>query len=280
MMSMEISRPFNFFTLDVEEWYCVNYEGIDMDKCRELPSNIESTVDRLIELCAEHNVKTTCFVLGSLAEKKPDLVRRLHSAGHEIASHGYGHQLVYRMQPKEFRDDVARSCDILENIIGEKVIGYRAPSYSVKAEGLEWFYATLEELGFRYSSSVFPVKTFLYGIDNFPQEIHFPVVNGRKCGLLEIPVPVVNIFGKKIGLYVRLFPSWFIVDFIRRRNSKGQSVFLYLHPREIDLNQPRLGLPLITSTIHYWGIEGCEIKIENIFRSLNKQFYRIRDVVV
>ncbi|MGO9379936.1 MAG: polysaccharide deacetylase family protein [Dissulfurispiraceae bacterium] len=278
-MTGEDSEVRNFFTLDIEEWYRVNYGGIDLAKCRELPSNLEATVDRLIELCEMNNVKTTCFVLGQLAEENPGVVRKLHRAGHEIASHGYGHQMITQMKPEEFRQDLTRSSKILENIIGEKVIGYRAPSYSVTKENLEWFYSTLEELGFRYSSSVFPAKAFLYGIKDFPQQMHLPVINGRRCSVMEIPVPVVSIIGKKIGLYIRLFPSRFIIAFIERRNRRGQSVFLYLHPREIDVRQPKLSLPFWTSLIHYWGIRGCEKRVADILRVCGPGFFRMRDIL-
>jgi polysaccharide deacetylase family protein (PEP-CTERM system associated) len=214
-----------------------------------------------------------------VGDEKPHIVKKLYDAGHEIACHGYGHQLVSRMRQGEFRDDLIRARTILEDITGESVIGYRAPSYSVNKGNIGWYYETLEELGFKYSSSIFPVRTFLYGIDGFPENMHYPVVNGRRRGVLEIPVPVVNVMGSRIGLYVRLFPSWFIIDFIKRRNRTGKPVFLYLHPREIDPEQPRLRLPMLTSLIHYWGIRGCDGKVENILRSLRHKFVRMRDIL-
>jgi polysaccharide deacetylase family protein (PEP-CTERM system associated) len=278
-MSKDISRTCNFLTLDIEEWYRVNYEGIDIKKCRELPSNLESTVDSLIDLCAAHNVKTTCFILGELAEKNPEVVRKLFNAGHEIASHGYGHQLVYAMKPRDFRADLLKSTHILANITGEQVLGYRAPSFSVDEGSLDWFYTILAEAGFKYSSSVFPVKTFLYGIDNFSEKMHYPEIKGCKYGILEIPVPTVNIFGKKIGLYIRLFPAWFIINLIEKRNNAGKSVILYLHPREIDTDQPRLKLPFFTSLLHYWGVRGCESKVSDVLRACGPGFLRMRDIV-
>lgn len=222
-------------------------------------------------------------MLGTIAESNPRIVSKLHNADHEIASHGYGHRLVYNMTPVEFKEDLKRSCNILEDITGKKILGFRAPSWSVKKKTLEWFCPILEELGLKYSSSVYPEQTFLYGIPDFPQEIHYPVINGRKTNILEIPVPLVNILGKKLGFsggfYLRIFPAWFIIRTIKKMNSKNKPVFIYLHSREIDQNQPNIKLPFTENLIHYWGIRSCESKLEKIIKSFVSTFSKISEIV-
>jgi polysaccharide deacetylase family protein (PEP-CTERM system associated) len=253
----------NFLTLDIEEWYHANYSGM-APPASAGETNLEPLVDRLIALCAPRSVRTTCFVLGSVARAKPSVVRKLHAAGHEIASHGYGHELVYAMGRERFAEDLRASLDLLAGITGERALGYRAPSFSVRAETLPWFYDALEEAGVRYSSSVFPGKTFLYGVPGFPDRIHRPVVAGRQRAVLEFPVPAVRIAGRQMGLYVRLFPAWAIRRRIARDNAAGKPVILYAHPREIDPGQPRLELSFPRRVIHYWGIRGCEAKLRAI----------------
>jgi peptidoglycan-N-acetylglucosamine deacetylase len=256
----------NFLTLDIEEWFHANYSGL------EPPSNVGETdleplVDRLIALCAERSARTTCFVLGSVARSKPAVVRKLHGAGHEVASHGYGHELVYSMGRERFAKDLRESVDILEGITGEKVLGFRAPSFSVTQKSLPWYYDTLEEAGLRYSSSVFPGRTLLYGIPEFPDRIHRPIVAGIRRGIVEFPMPAVRCAGRRIGLYVRLFPAWAIARRIAKDNRVGKPVILYVHPREIDPDQPHLTLPLFRRFIHYWGVGSCERKLRSILGS-------------
>ncbi len=270
-----------FFTLDVEEWYHANYDNVEHGGYDPARTNLESNVDRLIDLCGQYNIKSTCFVLGSVAESKPRMVSKLHRAGHEIASHGYGHRLVYNMPPAEFEADLTRANDLLENITGEKVLGFRAPSWSVKEENLSWYYAVLEKLGFTYSSSVYPAQTFLYGIPGFPETAGYPVVEGKAAAIVEIPVPVVNLLGKKIGFsggfYFRFFPGWFIKRCLRRKTAETDQTFIYLHPREIDTRQPRLSLPLLERFIHYWGIGACQEKLERVIETFAGNFVLMRD---
>lgn len=270
------SRVVNFLTIDVEEWYHANYEGMQAAGSEDLQTNLESLVDRLIRLCEEQRVRTTCFVLGCVAKSKPGVVRRLHRAGHEIASHGWGHEPVYSLGASGFATDLQRSCEVLENITGEKVRGYRAPSFSVTWESLGWYYDVLEEAGLAYSSSVFPGRTFLYGVPGFPERVHAPVVDGRARRIVEFPVPVVRILGREMGLYLRLFPARAITRRIASDNRRGEPVVLYAHPREIDCDQPRLDLPRLTSLIHYWGIRSCEGKLRSILRS--SRFGRMGDL--
>jgi polysaccharide deacetylase family protein (PEP-CTERM system associated) len=269
----------NFLTFDIEEWYHVIYEGIDTSNLRGAPTNLESLVDRLIDLCGEHGVQTTCFILGEVAKQTPSVVKKLHAHGHEIGSHGTAHASIYPMTPDQFHADVNSSCGILEDLTGEKVIGFRAPSFSVRRETLSWFYPILESLGLRYSSSVFPGQTFLYGIPDFPEHVHYPVVDGVTQKILEFPVPRMEVIGKHMGLYVRLFPAWMIRRKILADNRVGRPVILYVHPREIDLDQPRLALHGFEKLIHYWGIRTCEGKLRTLLRELPGRFCAFRDVL-
>jgi polysaccharide deacetylase family protein (PEP-CTERM system associated) len=278
---LESKKPINFLTFDIEEMYHANYGNINFEQYNGQPTQLDSLVDRLIALCETYNIKSTCFVLGSVAFKKPGIVKKLHRAGHEIASHGFGHTLVYQMSRESFQKDLKRSCDVLEDCIGEKVWGFRAPSWSVNEQIVSWFYDTLNDQGLKYSSSVYPAHTFLYGIPGFPLHAHYPRWKGYQSPIIEIPVPVFSIFGKKMGysggFYLRMLPLWFIQNQIIKHNKSSVPVFVYLHPREIDKEQPHLPLPILERIIHYWGINSCECKLKHLIQLNTKTFIRMKD---
>jgi len=269
----------NFLTFDIEEWYHANYDGLFIDQYKDSSTQLELNIDKIIDLCSAYNVKSTCFVLGELADSKPQIVRKLYQSGHEIASHSYAHRLVYTMSPSEFKEDLRKSCDVLEQITGEKVLGFRAPSWSVRKENLKWFYEILAEQGIIYSSSVYPAYTYLYGISDFPQEIHFPIIQEQKIKILEIPQSVIGIREKNIGFaggfYLRFFPIWFINMAIKSKNRNEHPVFIYLHPREIDINQPKLEIKGIERFIHYHGISSCYQKLEKLLHEFSSTFIRM-----
>jgi len=269
----------NFITFDIEEWFHANYEGLDTSQYRGISTNLESNVDRLIDICDGYGVKSTCFILGDVAKNKPYVVKKLFEAGHEIASHGSSHKLIYPMTPEEFRADLKASSDRLEQITGQKVVGFRAPSWSVKREMLGWFYEVLAEEGFLYSSSVYPAKNTIFGIPNFPDIPHYPTSNP----VLEIPQSVMNFFGNKVGYagggYLRFFPTWLIKQQIRKNNKEGKPVFIYAHPREIDIHQPRLKLGVMDDYFHYQGIGGCEEKLSSLLEEFKQSFIRMDEYV-
>ncbi len=273
----------NFITFDIEEWYAANFDSVVMNGFLDTTNHLEKNVDRLLKICDEKAVKSTCFILGEVAARKPQIIRKIYQQGHEVASHSLAHRLVYTMTPDEFREDLRQSCDLLEQITGEKVVGYRAPSWSVNEEVLPWFYQILEAQGVLYSSSVFPGKTFLYGIPSFPQKIHQPVIGGRQQKIWEIPQTLFSAAGKNIGFsggfYLRFFPGFFVRSQIKKANRLGKSVFIYLHPREIDPNSPKLKLPFIQKTFHYWGIEGCEAKFTKTISAFQPSFLRMSDFI-
>lgn len=269
----------NFLTFDIEEWYHANYDSVSTGQYKNISTNLESNIDRIIDLCDTYNAKSTCFVLGELADRKPQIVQKLHQSGHEIASHSYAHRLVYTMTPSEFKEDLKKSCDTLEQITGEKILGFRAPSWSVKKENLEWFYEILAEQGLLYSSSVYPAHTYLYGIPGFLQTPHFPVIQEKQMEILEIPQSVTGLGMKQVGFaggfYLRLFPKWFIKMMIHSKNKHKQPVFIYLHPREIDKHQPKLILKGFEKIIHYHGIDTCEQKLEYLLDNFSSTFVRM-----
>ena len=261
----------NVFTIDTEDWFHANYEDNLFTNNSEMKSTVEENVDELLELFEKYYVKATFFVLGFVAETHPDMIKKIAAQGHEIASHGYAHELVYKQTPQEFREDVQRSKALLENIIQSPVIGYRAPSWSITEESL-WALDILEEEGFAYTSSIFPTKNFLYGIPYAPRFQHSCDIYGKgQLNLVNIPPATVSLWkeGIKIpfsgGAYFRLLPGWMIRWFTNQINQKeGQPVIYYLHPREIDPKQPRLKLHFKDAMIHYYGIRGCEGKLNKV----------------
>lgn len=280
---MKAASAKNFVTFDVEEWYSANYASVDASQCDDSAGHLEKNVDRLLEICAQHSIKATHFIVGDIATNKPHIVKKIHRAGHEIASHSYRHEMVFRMTPAEFKEDLRVSCDLLGQITGEKVLGFRAPSWSVNKDTLDWFYPILHDQGLLYSSSVFPGKTFLYGIPGFPEFIHQPVIDGIKQPVWEIPQTLFSVLGKKFGFsggfYLRVLPGWFVSNQLKSKNKMGKSVFLYLHPREIDPASPRLTLPFVESMIHYYGVNGCESKFSKIAGKFKGTFVRMDDFI-
>lgn len=258
-------RPMNLFTVDVEEWYHANYDDTRPFPSATSETNLEANVEEILALCDRYHAKGTFFILGSVAEAKPHVVRLIAARGHEIASHGYGHRLVYQQSREAFEADVRKSRDLLQGITGQPVLGYRAPSWSVTKE-TPWIYPVLKELGFRYDASVFPVKTFLYGIPDAPRFAY-----RASDGMFEVPTSTVSIAGKNIafsgGFYFRALPGLAIEAGIRAVNREGHPAVVYLHPREIDPAQPRLELPLKEALIHYVGIRGAARKLEGLLRS-------------
>lgn len=262
--------PANMLTFDIEEWFHANYEGLPQVPTPGKGSNFRAHMDKLLQLCADNGCKGTFFVLGCIGEQYPDVVQAIAREGHDVASHGYAHQLAYSQTFEEFRDDVKKSVDILEQLTGDKVRGYRAPSWSIVERNL-YYLEALEQLGLEYDASIFPVKTFLYGIPTAPREIYRPVVNGRELNLYEVPMSVMEVAGRRIGysggFYFRFFPRFVIERAIRAANREGRSSIVYLHPREIDPHEQKLALPPKERFIHYYNVGGTFAKLEHVMRS-------------
>lgn len=244
----------NAMTVDVEDYFQVSaFEShVDKKKWNNIPRRVEQNVDRILQLFDSHNVKATFFTLGWVAERHPEMVKRIVQQGHELASHGWEHIRVTEQTPAAFREDITRTKHVLEEISGQEIKGYRAASYSINASNL-WAQDELADAGYRYSSSIVPIKHDLYGMPGAPR-FAFDAADGR---LLEIPVSTVPLLGRNIncggGGWFRLFPYAFSRWALQRVNQRdGQSANFYFHPWEIDPDQPRqLNLGWKTRFRHY-----------------------------
>ncbi|WP_317087053.1 XrtA system polysaccharide deacetylase [Clostridium neonatale] len=277
----------NIFTIDLEEWFHANYEDNLFDNSKQYEVRVIKNTEKLLELLELNNSKATFFTLGYIAEHHPELVKKIHECGHEIASHGMNHQLVYKQDKEQFRQDIRKSKILLEDTIGDEVIGYRAPSWSITDKS-KWAWEILNEEGFVYDASIFPIKNFLYGMPDSERFIYHPIYENKELSIVEVPCSTVKIFGKNIpfsgGAYFRLFPLKFIKYFSKSVNSENKPVIFYIHPREIDINQPRLNLGFRDSMIHYYGIKSSYRKLkvlndENTFISIKQYIYNEKEIV-
>ncbi|HMD65303.1 MAG TPA: XrtA system polysaccharide deacetylase [Stellaceae bacterium] len=259
----------NAMTIDVEDYFHVEAfaSTIDRSDWEALPRRVERNTERLLEILAESGVKATFFILGWVAERHPELVRRVVAEGHELASHGCGHLRVDRQSPEEFRHDVRRSKRILEDFGGVPVRGYRAPTFSIGG-GSKWAHTILAEEGYCYSSSVYPVKHDLYGTPQAPRTPFSPVP-----GFLEIPLTAVRMLGIDIpasgGGYFRLLPYPLTRGLLNhaRRVNRSPAVF-YLHPWEIDPEQPRhQAAPFKSRVRHYLNLDRTEPRLRRLLRN-------------
>lgn len=248
----------NALSVDVEDWFQVGaFEGvIDRGDWETLPRRVEANTDRVLELFAEAGVKATFFTLGWVAARHPALIRRIAEAGHEIASHGWDHRRVFTFTEAEFRDDIAKARAALEDASGQRVTGYRAPSFSIDAR-TPWAHPALAEAGYAYSSSVAPVKHDHYGWRESPRFAWRPV---EGADLIELPVTTVDVAGRRMaaggGGFFRLLPYAFSDWAVSRVNGRdAQPAIFYFHPWEIDPDQPRVpNAPLKSKLRHYTNL--------------------------
>lgn len=258
----------NAMTVDVEDYFHVSvFDGV-VPRARwdALESRVCRNTERLLEIFSEHNVEVTFFVLGWVAERFPSLVTRIASLGHEVASHGYSHRLVYDQTPRAFREDVRRAKAVLESTTGRPVLGYRAPSYSITPRSL-WALDIVLEEGYRYDSSIFPIRHDRYGIPLSPR--HPYPIHRRHGVLIEAPASTtafslvnVPIAG---GGYFRILPyQWTRWGIDRVNRQEGRPVIFYLHPWEIDPNQPRLRAGCLSRFRHYRNLDKTEPRLRRL----------------
>lgn len=223
-------------TVDVEDWFHVNYRSWRAPAAPPRLRRVEENTDRLLELCARAGHRGTFFVLGCVAGDHPDLVRRIAAAGHEVACHGLAHELLYEQGEERFRRDVAAARARLQDLSGQPVLGFRAPSWSLTRRSL-WALDALVELGFRYDASLFAVENYMYGLREAPAVPSF-IRTPRGAAVLEIPAPVLRVGPVRIphggGFYLRMLPLWFERLAMRRHARRGEPSMLYVHPREVD----------------------------------------------
>jgi polysaccharide deacetylase family protein (PEP-CTERM system associated) len=272
----------NLLTIDVEDYYQVSAfeSSVPFEKWPEYETRVVGNTCRLLEILSFYRVRATFFVLGWIAERRPYLVQMIAREGHEIASHGYRHRRIYHMTPDEFREDVRRSKSILEGIVGVPVTGFRAPSYSI-VEKTVWALDILQEEGFAYDSSIFPIQHDLYGM---PGAARFSYKHALSEGrsILEIPLSTVRIAGQNLpvagGGYFRIFPYSYIRWGLERINKQeAQPAIFYLHPWEIDPKQPRLSGSLLSRFRHYTNLEKTEERFKRLLRDF--KFCPVRDFI-
>ncbi len=259
----------NAMTIDVEDYFHVSAfaSSIKPAQWDSYPCRVEANTDKLLGMFNESGIKATFFVLGWVAERYPQLVRSLAAQGHEVACHGYSHQLVYNQSPAEFRTETERSKSVLEELVQAPVLGYRAASYSITSKSL-WALDILVELGFSYDSSIFPVRHDRYGIpggSRAPYRVRTPL--GKE--LVEFPLTTVELAHYRLpvsgGGYFRLFPYFLTRLALASVNRREQRPFIfYLHPWEVDPDQPRVDTGWLSRFRHYNNLDRCESRLRQL----------------
>ena len=270
-------------TVDVEDYFQVSAfaNQIDIKDWPNWPLRVEQNTHTLLELFERKDIKATFFVLGWVAERCPELIRAIHKAGHEVASHGMTHQLVYNQKPETFREETFRSKQLIEDIIGEAVYGYRAASYSITPHSL-WALETLIDAGFTYDSSIFPVHHDRYGMPGAPLNIHTAQTTNGKS-LTEFPLTSAKFFNGRLpvagGGYFRIYPYFFSKLMLKRAAAEIKQPFIfYLHPWEIDPEQPRVPNSSALSRFrHYTNLSRCLPRLENLIGDFD--FTTVKNVI-
>jgi len=267
-MQKKPSQPMrSIFTVDVEDWYHILDvpSAPPMAAWQGLPSCIEKNFLTLLDVFDETGSKVTCFFLGWIAERYPRLVREAVHRGHEIASHGFAHRLVFQMTPLELREDALTSRTLLEDLSGCAVRGYRAAGFSI-TDAVPWFFEELIAAGYTYDSSIFPATRGHGGWDVSPMEPYTAVV--RTGEIAEFPISVASVLGNRMcfsgGGYLRIFPYPVISRMAARIESAGRPVIFYIHPREIDPGHPRLQMNVYRRFKSYVNLDSTLLKVRRI----------------
>ena len=259
----------NAMTVDVEDYFQVSAFDpyVSRDSWEQYPGRVEENMDRILEMFSRNAIKATFFTLGWIAMKYPALVKKIVDDGHDLASHGWDHRMVTQLNRSEFEQDVAKSKQMLEQVSGSRVIGYRAPSYSF-TKANDWAHAVLAEQGYRYSSSVAPIKHAFYGIPDAPRFAH-DCENGA---ILEIPITTTRMLGRNLpcggGGWFRLYP-YFVSKWALDRvtKSEGRSAIFYFHPWEIDPEQPRIdGIGSVARFRHFQNMKHMEPRLNRLMK--------------
>jgi polysaccharide deacetylase family protein (PEP-CTERM system associated) len=259
--------PRHFFTVDVEEYFHVSALESTVSRAdwEVLPSRVDGSVDLLLDLLARHDAHGTFFVLGWLARRRPAIVRRIADAGHEIASHSFWHRRVSRISRDEFRAEARDSKAALEDVVGAPVYGFRAPTFSIRP-GLEWAFDILLEEGYRYDSSLFPIRRPDYGYPGAPAAPH--LIRRGAGVLLELPLATTTMFAIRVpaagGAYLRQLPYALVRRAFREHTDRGLPGMFYIHPWELDPGQPHLPAPIVSRLRHYRGLARTQPRLERL----------------
>ena len=281
-MSTAPGKPVNAFSIDVEDYFQVAAlaPAVPRESWPTREYRVEANTERILNLLAEKGVQGTFFVLGWVAEKSPGLVKRIAGAGHEIACHGFSHQLIYKQSQSEFREETTRAKRFLEDTIGQAVLGYRAASFSITRESL-WALDVLIDLGFEYDSSIFPIRHDRYGIPGASPAIGRISAPSART-LVEFPMSAATFLGVQVpvsgGGYFRILPYWLTRQGLRQINEKaGRPFTFYLHPWEVDPGQPRVKVSAFSTFRHYTNLRKCEGRLRQVLTDFS--FSTMRDVL-
>jgi len=257
----------NIMSVDLEDYYC----DLPFSEWSKYDSRVVENTEKILELFEKYNVNATFFVLGYIAEKFPELIKKISDLGHEISSHTYSHIDLRKVSKEEFKEDFFKSINILEKITGGKVEGFRAPFFSINKNNY-WVFEILSK-NLTYDSSIFPVKTQLYGIPKAPRTIYKPslenIIEDDKHGkLIEIPmathkIPLIGNVPIAGGFYLRLFPYWYMKWGIKKMNKKGNPAMLYIHPKDLDPEMPRIKE---YNWYYYYNLKSASKKFESLLK--------------
>jgi len=260
----------NALTVDVEDYFQVSAfaKNVKYKDWGNFKLRVSDNTHRLLNLFDSHNVKATFFVLGWVAEREKALIEEIASRGHEVACHGYSHQLIYNQTPEIFREETIRSKVLLEDIVQKPVRGYRAASYSITKQSL-WALDILAEVGFEYDSSIFPVKHDRYGIPD-AEEVPHKLITPNGSSIVEFPLSTAHLYKYRLpiagGGYFRLYPYKITQLGLKQVNRRGSPFIFYLHPWEIDSKQPKIETSWFSRFRHYNNLEKCEARLERLMK--------------
>jgi polysaccharide deacetylase family protein (PEP-CTERM system associated) len=264
-------------SVDVEEWFHIPI-GFDnflpSDQWDNAEMRVQDVLPKMWDIFERNSVTATFFFLGWIAEKHPDLVKETFRRGHEVATHGYAHKLIYNQTQDEFSEDIFKSKSILENLTGHSVIGYRAPGFSI-TPATEWAFEILAENAIKYDSSIFPGRRFFGHYDKFNKEP--TIVQTSNKEIIEFPQTVVDFGITRLscfgGGYFRLFPESIILNMATIIKKSDRPLILYIHPRDIDIHQPKIPFPFLKKIRHYINISKTEQKLARIAGCFNFQSF-------
>ena len=269
----------NALTVDLEDWYhvCGVEKMSDASRWQTYESRVGRNTERVLSLLRDAGVHATFFVLGYIAEREPGLVRAIADEGHEVGTHGHFHRRIFELSPTEFEEDLVRSMDAISAAFGGRVLGYRAPEWSIRPHTM-WALSVLRKRGILYDASMVPLTRM--GDRSFP---HFPCRFHTGYGeIIEFPLTTVRCFGEGLpftgGLPLRLTPYFYIVSKIRRLNGGGRPALVYVHPWEFDFELPQLNLPWSRQFMHYFHLSGTPRKFTGLLKHL--RFASIRELLV
>ena len=266
----------NIMSVDLEDFFC----DLPFDTWSKYESRVLKNTNKILDLFEKYEIKATFFTLGYIAEQFPDLIKEINNKGHEIASHGYSHLDIRKTTEHEFEKDIKKSIDILEKIIGKKILGFRAPYFSIDKKSF-WAMKVLTKY-FKYDSSIFPVKTPLYGIRNAPRNIYKPsitnpIIEDSKSNLIEIPmatdrIPIIGNIPIAGGFHLRFLPYFYIKHGLKKINKNKNSFIFYIHPKDLDPQMPKIKN---YGWHYYYNLNGATKKFEKIL--VDFEFTTVKD---